>query len=137
MSGNGALSGGRGADTLNGEDGNDALNGGDGKDTLGGGSGNDQLDGGAGNDMLDGGTGDDTYLFGEGSGQDSSYYAYEGRADKLATVKLIDLTAAAASVRRDGTDLLIRVPGTADSVRVAAHSTNDATHGYQCDRIDF
>ncbi|WP_019742186.1 calcium-binding protein, partial [Pseudomonas savastanoi] len=119
-SGNDTLSGGSGADTLNGEDGNDVLNGGDGKDSLYGGNGNDQLDGGAGNDMLDGGNGDDTYLFGKGSGQDSIYYAYEGRADKLDTVKLIDLNAADVSVRRDGNDLLIRVLGTTDSLRVVA-----------------
>ncbi|WP_122257040.1 calcium-binding protein [Pseudomonas syringae] len=136
-SGNDTLSGGSGADTLNGEDGNDVLNGGDGKDSLYGGNGNDQLDGGAGNDMLDGGNGDDTYLFGKGSGQDSIYYAYEGRADKLDTVKLIDLNAADVSVRRDGNDLLIRVLGTTDSLRVVAHFTNDATYGYQIDRIQF
>ncbi|RMR74285.1 Calcium binding hemolysin protein [Pseudomonas savastanoi pv. fraxini] len=136
-SGNDTLSGGSGADTLNGEDGNDVLNGGDGKDSLYGGNGNDQLDGGAGNDMLDGGNGDDTYLFGKGSGQDSIYYAYEGRADKLDTVKLIDLNAADVSVRRDGNDLLIRVLGTTDSLRVVAHFTNDATYGYQVDRIQF
>ncbi|MEX5575622.1 calcium-binding protein [Pseudomonas lijiangensis] len=136
-SGNDTLSGGSGADTLNGEDGNDVLNGGDGKDALYGGNGNDQLDGGAGNDMLDGGAGDDTYLFGKGSGQDSIYYAYESRADKLDTVKLTDLNAVDVSVRREGNDLLIRVLGTTDSLRVVSHFTNDATYGYQIDQIRF
>ncbi|MBX8505522.1 calcium-binding protein [Pseudomonas lijiangensis] len=136
-SGNDTLSGGSGADTLNGDDGNDVLNGGDGKDTLYGGNGSDQLDGGAGNDMLDGGNGDDTYLFGKGSGQDSIYYAYESRADKLDTVKLTDLNAVDVSVRREGNDLLIRVLGTTDSLRVVSHFTNDATYGYQIDQIRF
>ncbi|MBX8489549.1 calcium-binding protein [Pseudomonas cichorii] len=136
-SGNDTLSGGSGADTLNGDDGNDVLNGGDGKDTLYGGNGSDQLDGGAGNDMLDGGNGDDTYLFGKGSGQDSIYYAYENRADKLDTVKLTDLNAVDVSVRREGNDLLIRVLGTTDSLRVVSHFTNDATYGYQIDQIRF
>ncbi|MQQ37785.1 calcium-binding protein, partial [Pseudomonas sp. SZ57] len=136
-SGNDTLSGGIGADTLNGDDGNDVLNGGDGKDALYGGNGNDQLDGGAGNDMLDGGNGDDIYLFGKGSGQDSVYYAYEGRADKLDTVKLIGLNAADVSVRRESNDLLIRVLGTTDSLRVVSHFTNDATYGYQIDQIQF
>ncbi|WP_241090048.1 calcium-binding protein [Pseudomonas viridiflava] len=136
-SGNDTLSGGSGADTLNGEDGNDVLNGGEGKDALNGGNGNDQLDGGAGNDTLDGGNGDDTYLFGKGSGQDSINYAYESRVDKLDMVKLIDLNATDVSVRRDGNDLLIRVLGTTDSLRVVAHFTSDATYGYQIDQIQF
>ncbi|RMU43546.1 hypothetical protein ALP29_201603 [Pseudomonas syringae pv. avii] len=52
-------------------------------------------------------------------------------------MKLIDLNAADVSVRRDGNDLLIRVLGTTDSLRVVAHFTNDATYGYQIDRIQF
>ncbi|MCV4339837.1 calcium-binding protein [Pseudomonas capsici] len=136
-SGNDTLSGGSGADTLNGEDGNDVLKGGDGKDTLYGGNGNDVLDGGAGNDLLDGGNGDDTYLFGKGSGQDSIYYAYESRTEKLDTVKLTDLNTADVSVRREGNDLLIRVLGSTDSLRVVGHFTSDATYGYQIDRIQF
>ncbi|WP_241151891.1 calcium-binding protein [Pseudomonas viridiflava] len=136
-SGNDTLSGGAGADTLNGEDGNDVLKGGDGKDNLYGGNGNDLLNGGAGSDTLDGGNGDDTYLFSKGSGQDSIYYAYEGRTDKLDTVWMTDLNSADVSVRREGNDLLVRVLGSTDSLRVVGHFTTDATYGYQIDRIQF
>nr|WP_310886896.1 calcium-binding protein [Pseudomonas cannabina] len=135
--GNDTLSGSKGADTLNGEAGDDLMLGGLGNDTLNGGLGNDILDGGAGNDRLDGGDGDDTYLFAKGAGQDTIYYAYENRVGKLDTVKLVDLNAVDVSVRRDGNDLLIRVLGSTDSLRVVYHFQSDATGGYQIDRIQF
>ncbi|WP_122209047.1 calcium-binding protein, partial [Pseudomonas viridiflava] len=135
--GNDTLIGGSGADTLNGDDGDDLLQGGVGNDNLYGGNGNDVLDGGSGNDLLNGGNGDDTYLFGKGSGQDRVYYANETRADKLDTVKLIDLNAGDVSLSRDGYDLVIRVNGTTDSLRVVYHFMGDATAGYQIDHIQF
>ncbi|WP_426112036.1 calcium-binding protein [Pseudomonas sp. DSP3-2-2] len=135
--GNDALSGGSGADTLNGDDGDDKLNGGVGKDTLNGGAGADILDGGAGNDILNGGAGDDTYLFGKGSGQDSIYYANESRPGKLDTVKLLGLNARDVTISREGYDLVLKVNGTTDSLRVVYHFMGDATAGYQIDRIQF
>ncbi|WP_019740371.1 calcium-binding protein, partial [Pseudomonas savastanoi] len=131
------VQGGSGNDTLNGGAGNDVLDGGTGNDILNGGAGNDLLDGGAGNDRLDGGAGDDTYLFGKGSGQDTIYYANETRAGKVDTIRLVGLGAADISVSRDGSDLVIRVNGTTDSLRVVYHFAGDATSGYQIDRIQF
>ncbi|WP_327194214.1 calcium-binding protein, partial [Pseudomonas syringae] len=135
--GNDSLAGGSGADTLNGEEGNDLLQGGSGNDILNGGAGNDVLDGGAGNDRLDGGAGDDTYLFGKGSGQDTIYYANESRVGKVDTIQLVDLNAADVSVSRDSYDLVIRINGTTDTLRVVYHFMSDATAGYQIDRIQF
>jgi Ca2+-binding RTX toxin-like protein len=136
-SGGDLLDGGSGADTVSGDDGNDRVLGGAGNDLLYGGSGNDILDGGAGNDRLDGGAGDDVYLFGKGSGQDTVYYANESRADKLDTIKLVELNVADVTLLRDGYDLVILVNGTADSIRVNYHFMSDATSGYQIDRIQF
>ncbi|WP_024671377.1 calcium-binding protein, partial [Pseudomonas tremae] len=135
--GNDTLNGGVGSDALNGNDGDDLLQGGVGNDVLSGGSGNDVLEGGAGNDRLDGGDGDDVYLFSRGAGQDTIYYAYESRAGKLDTVKLVDLTASDVNVVREGSDLVIRINGSTDSLRVVYHFQSDATGGYQIDRIQF
>ncbi|MCF7544292.1 calcium-binding protein [Pseudomonas petrae] len=135
--GNDTLNGGVGSDALNGNDGDDLLLGGMGNDVLSGGSGNDVLEGGVGNDRLDGGDGDDVYVFSRGAGQDTIYYAYESRAGKLDTVKLVDLTASDVNVVREGSDLVIRIKGSTDSLRVVYHFQSDATGGYQIDRIQF
>jgi Ca2+-binding RTX toxin-like protein len=135
--GNDTLTGGLGSDALNGNDGDDLLLGGLGNDVLSGGSGNDVLEGGAGNDRLDGGDGDDVYVFSRGAGQDTIYYAYETRAGKLDTVKLVDLNASDVNVVREGSDLVIRIKGSTDSLRVVYHFQSDATAGYQIDRIQF
>ncbi|WP_434141462.1 calcium-binding protein [Pseudomonas luteola] len=130
------LKGGIGADTLNGEDGDDVLYGESGNDSLYGNAGNDMLDGGTGNDYLSGGSGNDTFLFGKGSGQDT-VYAYDSTKGKVDTLQLTDLNASDVTVLRDGSDLLVMVNGTTDSVRVSSHFTNDATYGYQIDQIVF
>ncbi len=153
--GNDVVDGGAGADILYGEEGNDTLKGGtqddfldggngvdtlqgqDGNDILYGQAGDDSLDGGSGNDLLDGGTGNDTYLFGKGSGQDTLYYAYDGTVGKVDTVKLTALNAANVTLKRDNNDLLLLVNGNADSLRVSNHFDQDATSGYQIDKILF
>jgi Ca2+-binding RTX toxin-like protein len=135
--GDDTLIGGAGADTISGDDGNDLLQGGAGNDRLYGGYGNDILDGGEGNDQLDGGDGDDTYLFGKGSGQDTIYYANENRPGKNDVVKLLDLNASDVTIKRESNDLVIRVIGSSDTLRVAAHFSGDGTAGYQIDHIQF
>ncbi len=115
----------------------DKLIGSAGGDTLYGGDGNDFLDGGCGNDTLNGGNGNDTYLFGKGSGQDTIYYAYDSAAGKVDTIKLAGLNAADISLSRSGNDLLLLVNDSNDSMRVVNHFSNDATGGYQIDKIVF
>lgn len=77
------ISGGDGADVVDGADGNDTLSGGAGNDDLGGGLGADQIDGGTGNDSMEGGDGGDTYIFYEGSGQDTIEDNGSGGTDRL------------------------------------------------------
>ena len=64
-------------------------------------------------------------------------YAYDGTAGKVDTVKLTALNAANITLKRDNDDLLLLVNGTADSLRVTNHFYQDATYGYQIDKIQF
>ena len=92
-------SGTAGADVLQGNAEANYLEGLEGNDTLLGGAGDDVLDGGAGNDALYGGSsgyasnagaGNDTYLFGEGSGQDT-IHDYDTTAGNSDTIRLVGL----------------------------------------------
>ncbi|MBR6626349.1 MAG: hypothetical protein IKL04_00010, partial [Lachnospiraceae bacterium] len=107
---------GAGNDTVNAGDGNDRLNGGEGDDRLYGGAGRDLINGGVGNDTLDGGAGSDIYLFNPGDGADtiSDYDTTENSVDTIA----MGATADQLVFSQSGSDLLISVLGTADSVRV-------------------
>lgn len=73
------LLGGAGEDILLGLDGNDSLSGGEGQDTIAGGDGNDQVDGGAGDDLLSDGAGADMVL--GGAGDDHVVASSDGVAD--------------------------------------------------------
>ncbi len=91
------------------------LDGRGGNDQLFGGMGNDTLDGGPGNDFMLGGSGDDVYL--PGSGLDS-ILDFEGNDTlRFATgVNPDDVE----RIRPDGSDdLVLRVPGSPDEVRIA------------------
>ncbi|RZJ45364.1 MAG: hypothetical protein EON86_01625, partial [Brevundimonas sp.] len=81
----------------------------------------DVITGGAGNDTLRGLGGGDTYWFGYGAGQDiveeSIGSLYENQADTVrfdATVEREDVT-----FTRDGSDLVITLAGSTDSIRIA------------------
>ena len=134
--GNDLLKGGTQGDTLYGDAGNDTLQGQDGEDALFGGEGDDSLDGGAGVDTLDGGSGNDNYVFAKGYGADT-ISSYDGDAEKVDTLNLTALNAADVTLERDGADLLVRVNGTGDSMRVSNHFVGDAVAGYQIDKIGF
>ncbi|MBI2529453.1 MAG: DUF2974 domain-containing protein, partial [Candidatus Rokubacteria bacterium] len=116
--GNDTLAGDAGADLLQGDGGDDTLQGGADADALGGGGGNDTLDGGPGDDTLDGGFGDDTYLFGRGSGQDT----VSDRDWQLPNLDRVlvapDVRPEEVEVSRDGGDLLLRIQGTPDEMRL-------------------
>ncbi|RMQ40696.1 Calcium binding hemolysin protein, partial [Pseudomonas cichorii] len=122
--------------TVSGTEGSETITGGAGNDTLYGNGGADVLDGGAGNDRLDGGYGDDTYLFGKGSGQDT-VSAYDPTVNRVDTVKLVGLNSSDVIISRESSDLLIKVIGTTDSLRVSSHFIYDATYGYQINQIQF
>jgi len=117
--GNDRLSGDQGNDLLYGEAGDDVLEGGEGNDTLYGDAGNDTLDGGSGIDTLYGGLGDNTYRFGRGDGQDRLTFLYDTTAAKRNTLLLKPGVAAAdVALRRDGSNLVVSITGTADQITV-------------------
>lgn len=69
--GNDIVNGGQGNDLVNGNIGDDTVRGGADNDTINGGDGNDHIYGDKGNDLLYGNTGADTFIFENGSGQDT------------------------------------------------------------------
>ncbi|TIH08376.1 calcium-binding protein [Pseudomonas leptonychotis] len=122
---------------INGYGGNDTLAGGGGDDRLDGGAGNDVLNGGTGNDHLTGGAGSDTYLFGPGSGHDvvSNYDNSTGKLDRIQLAA--GVTPQDVTVRRSGSDLVLRLSNGQDSIRVQSFFYEDGAGGRQIDRIDF
>jgi Ca2+-binding RTX toxin-like protein len=118
--GNDTLDGGAGADHLEGQDGDDLLLGGEGDDSLQGGNGADVLDGGAGNDSMTGDAGNDVYLFGRGAGQDT-VWDYDQAAGNVDTIRLADdLRPQDVTLVREGTNLVLRINGTTDSITFSA-----------------
>ncbi len=88
------------------------LTGNDGDNELYGFEGNDELNGGAGSDDLYGAEGDDVYRFGIGSGQDTVHDLVG-----LNTVRLLgDLTGADLTVAQVGSDIVVSINGTTDSI---------------------
>ena len=109
------IGGSAGDDTLSGLAGDDRLSGGAGNDVLNGGDGADTLDGGTGDDTLIGGAGEDRYRVSWGMGQDSVLETDGGRNRILLDegLGLADL-----SVTRDGQDIVLRLQGSGDELRV-------------------
>ncbi|MFL8990635.1 beta strand repeat-containing protein, partial [Pseudomonas azerbaijanorientalis] len=118
------LTGGSAADTLNGLGGNDTL--------LGNGD-NDTLDGGTGNDLLIGGRGSDTYRFGQGYGFDVIDNSGGANSD-VDTIRLTNLNANQIRLTRIGSDLVLSVLTTGETLTVSQHFL-DADHAI--DRIQF
>lgn len=107
-------------DMLQGSANADFLDGGLGNDLLMGNEGDDLLYGDVGNDTLDGGWGADTYVFGRGDGQDRimpDWGTIPGQHDQLQLGAGISLADVDVSV--DGSDLILSLRGSADSVRIA------------------
>ncbi|WUR14695.1 calcium-binding protein [[Empedobacter] haloabium] len=127
------------ADTLYGRDGNDLLLGKGGNDNLYGEAGNDTLDGGSGNDYLSGGAGADVYLFGKGAGQDTVYNHDSDAAGTNADT--IELAAGIApegvSLSRVSDDLIVRINGTDDTLRVQSYFNSDGSAPYAVEKIAF
>ncbi|MBI3896877.1 MAG: putative Ig domain-containing protein [Gammaproteobacteria bacterium] len=122
--GDDVLEGGAGNDLLKGQAGNNVLRGGEGSDILYGGNESDVLDGGAGNDTLSGGLGADTYLFGRGDGQD----VIAGTSSLSRVVFDADLTAANIAVSFSGSDLVLAISGTSESLTLRDFSVAGQSH---------
>lgn len=133
------LKGNSGANTLNGGSGNDVLQGGAGNDALTDTSGRGVFDGGDGTDTLTGGTdrqffagglgadthtlggGADIIAFNRGHGADTviAPASGTGQGETNDTLSLAGIRYSELRLARSGTDLLVKVAGTTDSVRVA------------------
>ena len=134
LAGDDALNGDAGSDSLSGEDGNDVLYGGSGNDNLSGDNGDDILSGGAGADHLYGGADNDIYLFGRGSGQDTIYET-EGNLDAVQFAA--DVTPYDVLVQREYDDLVLRISGTTDVLRVEFYFTSDIYPGNLVEEFRF
>jgi Ca2+-binding RTX toxin-like protein len=119
-----------GDDNIQGSDSGDMVEGLAGNDVLLGGYGDDTLDGGAGNDVLYGGfngtfdwagSGNDTYIFARGYGQDTIYDrdTTPGNTD---TVQLLGLNQADVTLSRKGSDMVIAINGSSDTLTVSGWS---------------
>jgi Ca2+-binding RTX toxin-like protein len=96
------------------------LDGGLGDDWLQGLGGDDTLYGDGGNDRMDGGDGADTLVFGRGDGQDTVFARPEGpRHDRVLFGADIGMTDVVVSA--EAGDLLLRVHGTSDVLRIAGY----------------
>ena len=89
-----------------------AITGNSGDNELSGMDGNDLLAGGAGNDLLLGGAGDDTYVFGVGDGIDR---IVDGQGNGTLNIRG-GLTAADLHAEQSGSDLVLTIAATGDSV---------------------
>ncbi|NWB28431.1 calcium-binding protein, partial [Pseudomonas gingeri] len=89
---------------------------------------------------LDGGVGSDTYLFGRGSGQDTiSNYSYDTTPNKLDTIHLQGLSQSDVIFSRENNDLLIKIKGSDDVLRVSSHfyTFSNSYQSYAIDQIQF
>lgn len=141
------ISGGAGNDTLLGNGGDDTLVGGEGNDSLNGGVGADRFDGGPGDDLLSSdattdnrfvpiNNGDDTFVFGRGYGHDVAQDFNPVTTPSTDRIVLKDLLPADVALGRGDsgtmvslsgdTDLLIRVRGSDDHLRVLNFFDADA-----------
>jgi Ca2+-binding RTX toxin-like protein len=104
---------------LSGNSGDNLLAGGDGNDVLAGYAGNDTLDGGAGDDLLYGNEGgSDTYIFGRGYGQDTIIDFDFDLTTRDKVQLLPDVATTDVVVYREGSDLILAIQGTSDTLRM-------------------
>ncbi|SDJ80539.1 calcium-binding protein [Variovorax sp. OV700] len=122
-----ALDGGAGADVLLGQGGGDHLSDAAGNNAFDGGLGDDVLNSGAGADLLAGGVGNDTHnlgggadlvAFNRGDGEDVVNAPRYGAGEHDDTLSLGQVRLDEIQLSRNGPDLLLKVSGTSDSVRL-------------------
>jgi len=106
-----------------------------GRDSLLGGAGGDTLDGGIGDDVLRGGAGNDTYVFEAGGGVDvidNTDLHFESATDVLLlrNLRLQDI-----DLFRQGDDVLVRIKGRADEVRLSNYFQDDGDAGLAVDLL--
>jgi Ca2+-binding RTX toxin-like protein len=112
------LLGGAGSDTLTPGAGNGAADGGSGNDTFAGGAGCELLAGGAGADTMTLGGGADVIAFNRGDGADIITAALQGSGAQKDTLSLAGVRYSELRLERQASDLVVKIAGTADSVRL-------------------
>nr|WP_207855820.1 calcium-binding protein [Sulfurisoma sediminicola] len=132
--GDGTLLGNGGANTLTAGAAGGDLFGMSGDDTLDGGAGADTLDGGYGNDELRGGAGNDLYVFHYGDGQDriGDKDNTPGNVDTVLFTEWISPDSVSVSVI--GTDLVLRVATTGDSLTLSRWTEG---RGFRVEQVKF
>ncbi|HZP85919.1 MAG TPA: calcium-binding protein, partial [Burkholderiales bacterium] len=128
------LAGFAGDDNLSGQAGRDVLRGYAGDDWLDGGADDDSLSGGTGNDGLSGGAGNDVYRFDRGDGQD--VIDERGESPSSDTLRLGEgvQPGEVQLVREASGDLLVKIAGTGDQIRVLGFYREPAQ---SIERIEF
>jgi hypothetical protein len=114
-------------EVLRNEAGDSLLIAGGGNDSIWAGTDDDILDGGTGNDRLFGQTGNDTYIFRRGSGQDTiiDHDTTEGNIDTIFLGS--HLTPDDIRLRRAGTNLILRINDTTDTLTIEDFFRDDGT----------
>ncbi|MCA1492218.1 hypothetical protein I6F11_14935 [Ensifer sp. NBAIM29] len=137
------LYGGGGDDSLSGGEGNDLLSGGDGADTLvESRNGNDTFIGGRGDDLIVSGSvldsGSDVFVYARGDGND---VIVEGSSSTVETdiLRFVDINANEVELSRVGSDLLIRISSTGETIYNAGffNASNTLSSSIGIDRIVF
>ncbi|MFH0783337.1 MAG: calcium-binding protein, partial [Pseudomonadota bacterium] len=123
-----------GNDTFRGTTESDYLHGLAGADTLLGNAGNDIVIGGRDGDILDGGDGDDIYVFNVGDGADIINNYDSNGIDTLSFGQ--GIAPSNLQLVKDGFDLIIKVGGTGDQVKLA-YWFHPGYASYQLDRFAF
>ncbi len=130
-----ALNGGKGRDRLEGGADNDLLRGITGLDNLLGGKGDDTLEGGAHNDRLTGGKNNDTFVFEDGTGDDTiTDFDALNNAEKIdfsgvsSLNSIGDVTGPGGAASQVGSDVLIDLGG-GNSVLLQSVSLGDLDNG--------
>lgn len=124
-------------DRLRGTEGDNILLGLGGDDDLEGNAGNDTLIGGEGRDDLSGGAGNDVYRFGLGDGQDTINNFDQDPASRDVLELGAGIAAADLEITRAHYDLLIRISGTTDEIRVSSFFDQYGTSTFAIDAVVF
>jgi Ca2+-binding RTX toxin-like protein len=138
----GNIDGTAGSDSLTGDStnnliqgfgGSDLLLGADGDDTIDGGSGLDTLQGDAGDDFLTGGSSSDQYRYQAGDGADTIQDVGSGTSDMIIVT---GYTSNQLSFARIGSDLVISLPGSGDSITVKNTLDGDSADSVELYQFD-
>ncbi|MDT8760529.1 hypothetical protein MZO42_17650 [Sphingomonas psychrotolerans] len=127
-----------GNDTIEGFAGDDFMQGGAGNDTLHGAEGNDTLSGGAGDDVLYGFDGNDTYRLELGGGHDTADDNRPGYGSGFDTIEVAaGITPADLTASRVGTDLVLTINGTGDSITIRGGALEVGAVSREIEQIRF